>query len=66
MYIWNVILGRGVGVGGRGFGVDLDEHASVQKILTNYNHLTIVNLLHHPVIYYNNHHFVMQNKCGLL
>lgn len=27
--MWNVIFGRGVGVGGRGFGVDRDEQASV-------------------------------------
>lgn len=27
--MWNVMLGRGVGVGGRGFGVERDEHASV-------------------------------------
>lgn len=29
--MWNVIFGRGVGVGGRGFGVDRDEQASVEK-----------------------------------
>lgn len=29
--MWNVIFGRGVGVGGRGFGVDRDEQASVNK-----------------------------------
>lgn len=30
-YVWNVIFGRGVGAGGRGFGVDLLEHASENK-----------------------------------
>lgn len=29
--MWNVMFGRGVGVGGRGFGVDRDEQASVNK-----------------------------------
>lgn len=28
-YVWNVIFGRVVGAGGRGFGVDLDEQDSV-------------------------------------
>lgn len=27
-YVWNVMLGRGVGAGGLGFGVVRDEHAS--------------------------------------
>lgn len=29
--MWNVMFGRGVGVGGRGFGVDRDEQASVNR-----------------------------------
>lgn len=29
--MWNVIFGRGVDVGGRGFGVDRDEHASANR-----------------------------------
>lgn len=30
-YVWNVMLGRGVGAGGLGFGVVRDEHASEKK-----------------------------------
>lgn len=30
-YVWNVMLGRGVGAGGLGFGVVRDEHASATK-----------------------------------
>lgn len=29
--VWNVMLGRAVGTGGRGLGVDRLEHASVNK-----------------------------------
>lgn len=29
-YVGNVMLGRGVGAGGRGFGVVRDEHASAK------------------------------------
>lgn len=32
LYVWNVIFGLGVGVGGRGFGVVRLEHASGKKI----------------------------------
>ncbi len=34
LYVWNVIFGLGVGVGGRGFGVVRLEHASVIKLET--------------------------------
>lgn len=37
-YVWKVMLGRAVGCKGRGFGVDLLEHASVTKKKTiNYH-----------------------------
>ena len=29
-YVWKVMFGRVVGVGGRGFGVDLEEQESVR------------------------------------
>lgn len=45
MYMWNVIFGRGVGVGGRGFGVDRDEQASVNRNhIKNYFTLYIIAL----------------------
>ena len=48
LYVWNVIFGRGVGVGGGlGFGVVRAEHASIKyKKTNNYNklHLYLYNM----------------------
>lgn len=39
LYVWNVIFGLGVGVGGRGFGVVRLEHASANGVKVTINKL---------------------------